>query len=64
MTNSTWTTTLGLVCLLLALASPGSACGDGHDDVKEWTKEELAELEAKWGFEVNQFPLRPTVLIA
>ncbi|KAG5989361.1 hypothetical protein E4U54_004353 [Claviceps lovelessii] len=51
MTNSTWTTTLGLVCLLLALASPGSACGDGHDDVKEWTKEELAELEAKWGFE-------------
>ncbi|KAG6001043.1 hypothetical protein E4U43_001431 [Claviceps pusilla] len=51
MTNSTWTTTLGLVCLLLALASPGSACGGGHDDVKEWTREELAELEAKWGFE-------------
>ncbi|KAG5971534.1 hypothetical protein E4U55_001188 [Claviceps digitariae] len=47
-----WTIALGLVCLLLAFANTGSACGhNGHDDVKEWTREELAELEAKWGFE-------------
>jgi agmatinase len=35
----------------LALAARGSCCG-GHDD-KEWTKEELAELEEKWGHEVS-----------
>lgn len=28
------------------------ACGDNHDD-KEWSKEELQELEHKWGFEVR-----------
>ncbi|KAG6007362.1 hypothetical protein E4U21_006066 [Claviceps maximensis] len=59
MTNPTCmlTAALGLTCLLLlALASHASACGGGHDghdghDSKEWTREELAELEAKWGFE-------------
>lgn len=35
----------------LALGGFVSACDHGHDG-KEWTKEELAELEAKWGFEV------------
>ncbi|KAK2606286.1 hypothetical protein QQS21_003334 [Conoideocrella luteorostrata] len=38
------------VLSLLALARHCQACGD-HDDQKEWTKEELAELEARWGFE-------------
>ncbi|EXU99374.1 arginase family protein [Metarhizium robertsii] len=40
---------------LLALAgSAAHACGghdDDDDDGKEWTKEELAELQAKWGHE-------------
>lgn len=40
-----------LTCLL-ALVGSSYACG-GHDDGKEWTKEELAELEEKWGFEVG-----------
>ncbi|GAB0143255.1 hypothetical protein EsHS_00003777 [Epichloe bromicola] len=35
---------------LLAFANQGSACGGGRDG-KEWTREELAELEARWGFE-------------
>lgn len=35
----------------LALAGLGYSCG-GHNDEKEWSKEELAELEAKWGHEV------------
>lgn len=37
---------------LLAFVGAGYACG-GHDDGKEWSKEELAELEAKWGHEVR-----------
>ncbi|KAJ3511725.1 hypothetical protein NM208_g15398 [Fusarium decemcellulare] len=36
---------------LLALAGLATACAHDHDD-KEWTKEELDELEAKWGYEV------------
>lgn len=36
---------------LLSFISSGYACG-GHDDEKEWSNEELAELEAKWGHEV------------
>lgn len=37
---------------ILALAGSGYSCG-GHGDEKEWSKEELAELEAKWGHEVR-----------
>lgn len=38
---------------ILALASLAAACGShGHDD-HEWTAEELAELEHKWGMEVR-----------
>ncbi|KAG6130070.1 hypothetical protein E4U28_007543 [Claviceps purpurea] len=52
--KSTWTTTLGLMTLLFALSHRGLACG-GHGDndknSREWTTDELAELEAKWGFE-------------
>ena len=36
---------------LLSLAGLAAACAHEHDD-KEWTKEELDELEAKWGYEV------------
>ena len=37
---------------LLSLGALCNACShDNHDD-REWTKEELAELEAKWGYEV------------
>lgn len=36
---------------LLSLAGLAAACAHDHDD-KEWTKEELDELEAKWGYEV------------
>ena len=39
------------VLKLLALFGVANACGGGND--KEWTKEELDELEAKWGFEVR-----------
>ncbi|KAG5964549.1 hypothetical protein E4U56_002132 [Claviceps arundinis] len=53
--KSTWATTLGLVALLLALSHRGLACGSHGDNnnkySREWTREELAELEAKWGFE-------------
>ncbi|KAI5459986.1 arginase family-domain-containing protein [Mariannaea sp. PMI_226] len=35
---------------LLALAGLSSACAHDHDD-KEWTKEELEELDRKWGYE-------------
>jgi len=36
----------------LLLSGVCLACG-GHDDGKEWTKEELDELEAKWGYEMG-----------
>ncbi|KHN95802.1 Ureohydrolase [Metarhizium album ARSEF 1941] len=41
---------------LLALAGPAQACGGGgghddDDDGREWSPEELAELDAKWGHE-------------
>ncbi|OPB40692.1 Arginase family protein [Trichoderma guizhouense] len=35
---------------LLSFIGSGYACG-GHHDEKEWSSEELAELEAKWGHE-------------
>lgn len=39
---------------LLVLASLAAACGGGHrHDDHEWTAEELAELEHKWGMEVS-----------
>lgn len=43
-----------LTSLLLGCSSAllAAACGN-HDDGKEWTKAELDELEAKWGFEVR-----------
>lgn len=38
--------------LLLALASCAAACAGGHHkDDRVWTKEELEELELKWGME-------------
>lgn len=40
-----------LLCCSSALLAAG--CGDHGDDGKEWTKAELDELEAKWGFEVS-----------
>lgn len=36
---------------VLSFIGSGYACG-GHHDEKEWSSEELAELEAKWGHEV------------
>jgi agmatinase len=39
---------------VLPLAGLTLGCGHHHDD-KEWTAEELAELEAKWGFDVWSF---------
>lgn len=48
--------TSGIVSLgLLALrASLATACGDhAPDDGKVWSKEELDELESKWGIEVS-----------
>lgn len=46
-----------LTSLLLGCSSAllASACGN-HGDDKEWTKAELDELEAKWGFEVSSRP--------
>lgn len=35
----------------LVLLGSSYACG-GHDDAKEWSREELEELDRKWGFEV------------
>ncbi|EFY97021.1 Ureohydrolase [Metarhizium robertsii ARSEF 23] len=49
---------------LLALAgSAAHACGghdDDDDDGKEWTKEELAELQAKWGHEARSLDKNKT----
>jgi agmatinase len=39
---------------VLPLAGLTLACNHHHDD-KKWTAEELAELEAKWGFDVWPF---------
>lgn len=44
---------LTLLNLLLG-SSLTLACGHDNHDGKEWTKEELQELEEKWGYEVNQ----------
>ena len=41
-----------LVSLLLC-AGLSAACGGHHDDDKVWTKEELHELEMKWGTDVR-----------
>lgn len=43
---------LSLFSGLLLFPGVCLACG-GHDDGKVWTKEELDELEAKWGYEVS-----------
>lgn len=37
--------------LLLCWFDMSSAC-NGHHDKGEWTKEELAEMQAKWGADV------------
>lgn len=37
---------------VFTLAGLALGCNDHHDD-KKWTAEELAELEAKWGFDVS-----------
>lgn len=37
----------------VALASLAAACGNHAHDEHEWTAEELAELEHKWGMEVS-----------
>lgn len=44
-----------LICLALSCFSAlVQACG-GHDhQVREWTQEELDELEKKWGAEVSK----------
>lgn len=39
--------------LLVALASLAAACGNHGHDGREWTAEELADLETKWGMEVR-----------
>ncbi|EEY22591.1 agmatinase [Verticillium alfalfae VaMs.102] len=39
------------ICLWLLSASLSTACAHDHDDAKVWSKEELEELERKWGFE-------------
>lgn len=33
--------------------SLSAGCSHEKHDEREWTKEELAELEAKWGFDVR-----------
>jgi agmatinase len=41
-----------LTALLPAIAGLVSACGHDHHSDREFTPEELAELERKWGMEV------------
>ncbi|GKT53356.1 arginase [Colletotrichum tofieldiae] len=50
-----------LTSLLLGCSSAllAAGCGGHGDDGKEWTKAELDELEAKWGFEVSRGPVGP-----
>lgn len=44
-----------VVLVTAVLASLAAACGShNHDDGHEWTAEELAELERKWGMEVSK----------
>lgn len=38
---------------LLLCSGLSAACGGHEHDDKEWSKEELAELEEKWGHEVS-----------
>lgn len=47
---------------LLSLAGLAVACAHDQDE-KEWTKEELDELEAKWGYEVCESLLAKNLLI-
>lgn len=54
--------TYSLLGALLFAGLCAGCGGDNHDD-KEWTKEELAELEAKWGFEVCE-PKEYTVFLS
>ena len=51
MQIATGTSVIMKLLNLLSLAGLAAACAHEHDD-KEWTKEELDELEAKWGYEV------------
>lgn len=48
-TNMKWSS----IASGVLLAGMVSACGHHHHDDKEWTKEELEELERKWGHEVR-----------
>lgn len=50
--------------LLPAIAGLVSGCGHDHHSDKEFTPEELAELERKWGMEVCLYvlPGRDTLL--
>ena len=41
---------------LVLCAGLSLACA-GHDDDRQWTKEELQELEDKWGYDVRCSPL-------
>jgi hypothetical protein len=41
-----------LAALLPAIAGLVSGCGHDHHSDREFTPEELAELERKWGMEV------------
>lgn len=43
------------ILVAAALASLAAACGNHAHDEREWTAEELLELEQKWGAEVSQF---------
>lgn len=47
---------------LLALTGSAAQACSGHDDDdgKEWTKEELAELQAKWGHEARSLDKNKT----
>lgn len=48
-----------LVSLLLWSGLPSACRGHGeHETDRQWSKEELAELEAKWGAEVSP-PMPP-----
>lgn len=43
----------GIHFVVAALASLAAACGNHAHDQREWTADELAELEHKWGMEVS-----------
>ena len=47
-----------LAALLPAIAGLVSGCAHDHHNDREFTPEELAELERKWGMEVRFYHLR------